>query len=266
MVHELNVYQPAVLEANPSYLARLSRHIACSGNKVFQPAVIVFTYEYPTHFHDRQIKQVFPDVPTVSSYGTTETGYVFMQCEQGKLHQNSEFCRVDFQPFKKAQGGPLLGRILVTPLNNPWSYVLRFDTGDIVRLEESGQCACGRHSGMILSSVQGRKVNLTLTGKGKLVTLFELDSAISKLEGIEEYQLTQTQPATYELHLTTSRNDQNVLNNDANGVLKKLYGNGSQITVVFERAISPEISGKYLISRTLFSIELESYLDSGAKR
>ncbi|HEX7474790.1 MAG TPA: hypothetical protein VF318_02400, partial [Dehalococcoidales bacterium] len=158
MIKELNIYQPAVLEANPSYLARLSRHISDSSQTVFQPAVIVFTYEYPTQFHERQIKQVFPAVPTVSSYGTTETGYVFMQCERGKLHQNSEFCRVDFQSFKKAQGGPLLGRILVTPLNNLWSYVLRFDTGDIVRLEESGKCPCGRHSGMILSSVQGRKV------------------------------------------------------------------------------------------------------------
>ena len=102
MIEELNIFQPAVLEANPSYLARLCRYITAHHKTVFQPDIIVFTYEYPAGFHYRQIKQAF-QVPMTSSYGTTETGYVFMQCEQGKLHQNSKFCRVDFQPLKTAR-------------------------------------------------------------------------------------------------------------------------------------------------------------------
>jgi len=32
----------------------------------------------------------------------------FMKCEAGKFHQNSEFCRVDFQPFKLNMVVPLL--------------------------------------------------------------------------------------------------------------------------------------------------------------
>ena len=104
MIEELNIFQPAVLEANPSYLARLCRYITTKNKTAFQPGTIVFTYEYAAGLHYRQIRQVF-QVPIVSSYGTTETGYVFMQCEQGKLHQNSEFCRVDFQPFKTEHGG-----------------------------------------------------------------------------------------------------------------------------------------------------------------
>ncbi len=262
MVRELEVYQPAVLEANPSYLARLCRHISASGKSVFQPSVIVFTYEYPTHFHYRQIKKAFPNVPTVSSYGTTETGYVFMQCEHGKLHQNSDFCRVDFQPFTREHGGPLLGRILVTPLNNPWSYLLRFDTGDIVRLEESGQCPCGRDSGMILSSVQGRKVNLTVTLQGRLVTLFELDNTLCQLDGVEEYKLVQSTPATLELFLASSRKDKDAVKGEAVALLKKLYGDRAQIKVKFEDAIAPEESGKYLIARALFPIDLGKYLEA----
>ena len=184
MIEELNIFKPAVLEANPSYLARFCRYITAHNKTVFQPGIIVFTYEYPAGFHYRQIRQVF-QVPMVSSYGTTETGYVFMQCEHGKLHQNSEFCRVDFQPFKTEQGGPFLGRILVTPFDNPWNYFIRFDTGDMVHLEESGKCACGRNSGLILDSINGRQVNLTLTCTGRLVTLFELDNALSRVEEIE---------------------------------------------------------------------------------
>ena len=181
MVAELNSYQPSVLEANPSMLARLCRYIASRKMHVHQPGVIVYTYEYPTIFHYRQIRRVF-DVPMASSYGTTEVGYVFVECEHGRLHQNSEFCRVDFQPFQRQHGGPLLGRILVTPLDNPWNYLVRFNTGDVVKLEENGQCPCGRNSGFVLSSIQGRAVNLTLACDGRLVTLFELDNSVSKLQ------------------------------------------------------------------------------------
>jgi phenylacetate-coenzyme A ligase PaaK-like adenylate-forming protein len=260
MIAEINDFQPSVLEANPSYLARLCRYISKNKVKVFQPGAIVFTYEYPTRFHYRQIAHVFPQVPTVSSYGTTETGYVFMQCEKGKLHQNSEFVRVDFQPFKPEHGGPLVGRILVTPLRNPWSYVLRFDTGDIVQVEASGKCECGRTSGMILSSVNGRKVNLTLTCEGRLVTLLELDNAISILEGVEEYKLVQTEPGKYELHLASRRNDLETLKSEAIEILKKLYGKESEVSIIFENTIAPESSGKYLLTRALFPIEIEKYL------
>jgi phenylacetate-coenzyme A ligase PaaK-like adenylate-forming protein len=253
MIADLNAFQPAVLEANPSYLARLCRYISAQGKQVF-------TYEYPTQLHNRQIRQVF-SAPLVSSYGTTETGYVFMQCERGYFHQNSEFCRVDFQPFKPEHGGPLLGRILVTPFNNPWSYIVRFDTGDIVHLEESGKCACGRNSGLILSSLAGRKINLTLTCAGRLVTLSELDQAVSTLEGIEQYQLIQTAPGMYELHLVSRRSDQDRLSDEASILLQNLYGHEAGITIIFDVDIAPESSGKYLIARTLFPIELDNYLN-----
>ena len=260
MIQELNTFQPAVLEVNPSYLARLCRYINNSHKTVFQPGAIVFTYEYTSRFHVHQIRQVFPNVPMVSSYGTTETGYVFMQCEKGKLHQNSKYSRVDFQPFQSEHGGPLLGRILVTPLNNHWSYLLRFDTGDIVQLEDSGKCDCGRNLGLILSSVNGRRASLTLTCGGRLVTLNELDSALCVLQGIEEYELVQTDDSVYDLHLVSQRLDKEKLSEDAIRTLKKLYGQEAKVSITYQAAIAPERSGKYLLSKALFPIELEKYL------
>jgi phenylacetate-coenzyme A ligase PaaK-like adenylate-forming protein len=260
MIEELNIFQPAVLEANPSYLARLCRYITEHNKSVFQPGIIVFTYEYPAFFHYRHIRKVF-QAPIASSYGTTETGYVFMQCEEGKFHQNSDFCRVDFQPFKIEQGGPNLGRILVTPFNNPWNYLIRFDTGDIVRLEESGQCPCGRNSGIILSSVNGRTANLTLTYAGRLVTLFELDSILSAIEDIDSYQLVQPEPGTYQLVVETRNIDKDSLDRRISRALKTLYGDEAKIIIAYQNDIAPETSGKYLLSRALFPLTLDDYLD-----
>jgi phenylacetate-CoA ligase len=260
MIKELEIFQPAVLEANPSLLARLSRFISDKGMNVFQPEAIVFTYEYITQLERRQIGNVF-QAPMASSYGTTETGYVFMECEAGRLHQNTDFCRVDFQPFKIGFGGPLLGRILVTPFQNPWCYFIRFDTGDLATIEESGKCPCGRDSGLILSSLNGRKANLTLTDEGKPITLFDLDYVMNELPGIDQYKLIQKDNPVYELHLVSGARDQTDLAGRAEKILKELYGAKAEINVIFDGDIYPEISGKSLISRALFPIDLDKYLE-----
>jgi phenylacetate-CoA ligase len=262
MIYELNVFQPHVLETNPSYLARLCRYISAAGKTVFQPGLITFTYEYTTQLHYQQVRRVF-QVPLASSYGTTETGYVFMQCEKGKFHQNSDYCRVDFQPLKPEHGGPLLGRILVTPFNNAWNYMLRFDVGDLVRLEPDCRCSCGRNSGLILDSVQGRKTNLTLTTCGRLVTLYELDQAISKLEGLDEFKLVQADSSNYQLQIVTSQTDKPKLVDEAVRLLRRLYGQDAAINVIFASAIATESSGKYQLAKTLFPVEIENYLDAG---
>jgi len=260
MVKELGLFKPAVFEAKPSLLAKLCRYIAASKKTVFQPGLIVLTYEYPTNFHYRQIRQVF-DVPIASSYGTTETGYVFIQCEKGKFHQNSEFCRVDFQPLKSKHGGPFLGRILVTTFNNPWYYMVHFDVGDLVHIDEGGRCSCGRDSGIILSAIEGRVTNVTLTCAGRLVSLRELDDNLSVLEGVDEYRLEQVATDIYDLHLVSRRPDKDRLSEESSEMLKRLYGKKAKVSVIYEDAISPGSSGKYRVAEALFPIEIESYLD-----
>jgi phenylacetate-CoA ligase len=263
MTDELEQFKPAVLEANPSLLAKLCRHITGRGKPVFQPGLIVFTFEYPSVLHYRQIRQVFRS-PIASSYGSTETGYVFMQCEEGKFHQNSEACRVDFQPLNPGRGGRGIGRILVTPLHNPWYRILRFDVGDLVRLDESGDCPCGRNSGIILSSIEGRMATATLTLTGRLVTLRELDDVIGGLSGVDEYRLDQSGKDSYELCIVSQTTDKRALVGEATILLKHLYGDGAKISVRFENAISPEITGKYRLAKTDFPIDIEDYLDETA--
>lgn len=261
MIKELKLFKPVVLEANPSFLAKLCRYIASCNESVFQPELIVFTYEYPLNIHIQQIQRIF-DTPLVSSYGSTEVGYVFMECEFGKLHQNSEFCRVDFQPLKVKHGGPAIGRILVTTFNNPWYYLVRFDIGDLVHIDEHETCSCGRESGLILSAVEGRVKNITYTCDGRVVTLRELDNALSVLEGVDEYQLFQLTNDSYRLHLVSQRGDKYELSAEAKNILWEIYGVGAKISIVYDTTISPEISGKYSIAQTLLPVEVENLLDN----
>jgi phenylacetate-CoA ligase len=260
MIQELDIFKPAVLEANPSFLAKLCRYIAKNKKKVFQPGLITLTFEYPSQLHYQQIKHVFTS-PIASSYGSTETGYVFMQCEAGKFHQNTEFCRVDFQPLKREHGGPDIGRMLVTTFNNPWYYMLRFDVGDFGRLDAEQKCTCGRDSGFIVSAMEGRWTNVTLTCDGKLVTLRHLDDAISKLDNIDEYRLVQPSAGVYHLSFVSQRQDREKLTQQAKEILQGIYGAKADITITYEEFISPEDSGKYCLAKALFPMNIANYLD-----
>lgn len=260
MIAELAEFKPVVLEANASFLARLCRYITAGGKTVFQPGLIVLTYEFNTRLHYRQIQRVFT-CPVISSYGTTETGYVFMQCEAGKFHQNSEYCRVDFQPFKPEHGGPRLGRILVTTFNNPWYYLVRFDVGDLVYLDASGQCSCGRNSGLILTTIAGRTAGVTLTTGGRPVTQRELDDTLSQLDDIDEYRLEQADRNSYNLYLVSGRQDKTGLTGEAVALLRSLYGKNAAVSVSYEPSLAPESSGKYRSAKALFPVDIEQYLD-----
>jgi phenylacetate-CoA ligase len=262
MLHELDIFQPVVLEANPSLLAKLCRYAAARGKTAFQPGLITFTYEYPSSLHLRQIRLVFT-APLASSYGTTETGYIFMQCEAGKFHQNSESCRVDIQPLKKEHGGPNIGRILVTTFDNPWYYMLRFDVGDLAYIDEKQRCPCGRDSGIILSAIEGRFINATLDCAGRLVTLRRLDDVMGTVKDLDEYRLEQPAPGVYTLHVSSQRQDRDKLVRELTEKLRNIYGKSAAISIVYEDFLSPEDSGKYSLAKMLFPLKIEDYLETG---
>lgn len=260
MVDELNQFQPAVLEANPSFLARLARHIVRHTLRVRSPGLIILTYENPSALHLRQIRRAF-DSPLASSYGSTEAGYVFMECEAGRLHQVTESCHVDFLPFAPEHGGPALGRILVTTFDNPWRSLVRFDIGDIVRLEDQTPCPCGRHDGLTLRSVEGRTVNLTLTPSGRAVTQGAVDRALCAIPGLDEYQLLQTGLGSYTLHYVSEEAAPRQVGDTARETLQALYGAGATITPVAAGAIAPDPPGKYRLCKSLVPLNPDALLD-----
>ena len=259
MAQEINLFRPVVLEANPSFLARLSRHIVRHRLRVVSPALIILTYENPSVLHYRQIGLAF-DSPIASSYGSTEAGYVFMECQAGRMHQVTEACHVDFLPFAPEHGGPRLGRILVTTFDNPWRSLVRFDTGDVVGLDGQSPCPCGCREGLSLVSVEGRTGNLTLTSEGRAVTQGEVDRALAHVPGLVEYQVLQTSRTAYTLRYVTEGVEARSVDGVAREALQAVYG-GAVITAEAVEAIAPDPPGKYRLVKSMESIDADALLD-----
>jgi phenylacetate-CoA ligase len=251
---ELEEYSPTVLEANPSLLARFARWASSTGKAVFQPRLITLTYEFPSALQLGAIGRIF-SCPIASSYGSTEAGYVFMECEEGRMHQNSAFCRVDLAPVEglKEQG---VGRILATTFGNRWFPLLRFEIGDLARVC-SDPCPCGRSFGLTLSSIEGRLLSLFLAAGNRLVTHRQLDQGLAAVDGIDEYRLDQESPARVRLRLILggARPRQSVIS-DAREAIHALLGDGLTVTAEAVGCLLPEASGKFLLAKRHFPLDI----------
>jgi len=250
MAEELKSFEPVILEANPSLLARLAYWAMDNGREMYSPTVIVFTFEFISAIHLAAIRKVFSS-ELVSSFGTTETGFVLEECERGFLHQNIDFCRIDYHPLKNEYGGPELGRMLVTTFGNPWNTVLRFDTGDLVRLHPSGECPCGRKEGLIATAVEGRASNATFTTGGALVTTMALDRALAPVQGIRDYHLEQNSQAQYDLQLMVDVHcNPGQICDEASHALEMLYGRDGVYDIKIKPNILPGPAGKFRRTQT----------------
>jgi phenylacetate-CoA ligase len=263
IIKELADYQPEVLEANPSLLARLAWFAWRAGVAVYQPPIIILTYEFPSALQLRAIRRVFKS-PIASSYGSTEAGYVFMECEHGRLHQNFEFCRVDFAPLTDSRGTHAdVGRIFSTTFGNKWFPLIRFDIGDIVRLA-SGPCPCGRDFGLTLSAIEGRLKSLCVAEDGRLITHHEIDDALACVDGLEQYRLVQETLKKVRLDLVSEDSRGKRVARDVADILQEMFGQHMDIAVSEVRLLLPEKSGKFLLAKRDFPLDLSFSTDRPA--
>jgi len=254
MVREITDYAPLALEGDPAYLATFARRIAAAGIEVHQPRLIFLTYSYPSRIYRRQIREVF-SAPQVSSYGSTETGHVFMECEAGRLHQNHEHCRVDFVPRLPGYGGPKRGHMLVTVFYNPWFSVLRFAIGDVARLDDRGPCPCGRDQGLTLAAIEGRVADVTFSGAGRAVTVDDLDGMLAEIPGLDGWQLDLPRPGALQLRILAGFNGAAKARRHCLGLLRNLYGKDCKIEITVTRALRHEFSGKIRFTRTAYPVD-----------
>lgn len=261
MIRELGAFHPSVLEANPSYLAWLCRFAAREGLEIPPPPIVILTYENPSRLHIEQIRSVL-HAPIASSYGSTEAGYVFMECEHGRFHQNTVHCHVDFLPFAPLHGGPALGTILVTTLRNPWRSLLRFEIGDTVRLA-AAPCPCGRRRGLTLAAIEGRHINLTTTPDGRAVTQLEVDRFMSRVPGIAQYELRQTSTSGYRITYAPLHAElpHTPIRLNIISVLRGVYGRRANFAVRRADSIPPDPPGKYRLTRRFTPVTIEHLLD-----
>lgn len=195
MADELERFAPDALEADPAYLAYFAVRLVALGRRPAEPKFIDLSYEFPSRRHLAAIARAFA-APCIDAYGSTECGFVFCECEQGRLHHNAAWSHVEFVPVEELPG---VARLVLTPLGNPWLNLVRFETGDLVRPAREA-CPCGMR-GTTLEAIEGRAQDAVADADGRLLTLREIDRALAPVPGLLNYRLVQRGAREAELEL-----------------------------------------------------------------
>ena len=150
MVAELDAFKPVVLEANPSFLATLSRHIVRRAARAFSRG------HYP-HVRESLDPASSSDPPRIRR---ARRELVRLDRDRLRIHgvrgrSAAPGDRKLSRRFPPIRAGARRSGRRTHPrhaVRQPWRSLVRFDVGDVVRLSAAAPCLCGRDEG----STRGR--------------------------------------------------------------------------------------------------------------
>ncbi|WP_340063250.1 CoF synthetase [Ascidiimonas aurantiaca] len=193
--------------------------------------------------HVKQEMQYYFKTPVVSRYSNMECGIIAQQ-KPGKgdhFYINWASYHVEIADMENdtplPYGEP--GRIIVTDLFNKVMPFIRYDTGDVGIMSENNE-----GFGPVLSSIEGRKMDVLLNTKGELISSFAVTET-SLFEGIVQSQTIQEGINEYTIKLKVN----NRFNREAELInrFKGFLGEDAIITIKYVNEIPLLPSGKHKI-------------------
>lgn len=186
----LRGFQPDYLYGCMTPLRLLARHLIDTGASFKPPSAVISTAEMLDPGTRALLERVFR-APVLDFYGMTEMGLVAWQASSGA-------------PYVVATDGILIERITV-PSAPGWSRLvmtnldlwampmIRYDTGD------TG--AYGGAHGEDLLRIEGRSVDCIIGPDQRLISPFQLTSALQHVGGLRRFRIRQTRPDEVEVDL-----------------------------------------------------------------
>lgn len=194
---------PDYLLTYPSNLLALLRHCAAAG---MRPRRLreVGTFAEVLDPEVREVCREAWGVEVIDSYSAQETGYLALQCPQAaQYHVPSETVLLEVLDEAGAPCAPgECGRVVVTPLHNFATPLLRYAVGDHAQVGEP--CACGR--GLpVLSRILGRTRNTLVAPDGRRYWPQFGSRRLARIAPVRQHQFVQKDLHTIEARLVTER-------------------------------------------------------------
>lgn len=231
MVEETLRWDPTFLDVDPVH--GMAFALYCERHRVQFPSLrfILSSYEYTSVLHRRIMSRVF-GVPVINLYGSSETGHLLIEKEDGFMTPSIETALLEIDS-RQPSG---FGQLLVTTLTNPYLPLIRYEIGDFVESDHRGYL------------VHGRIRDALLNHEGSWVTTRQIDELFHDGEGIAHYQLRQNTDGSCELLLLPEKSGDTLTQiiPVITQRLKKTLGYSVECQSV--PLITPEDSGKFRLT------------------
>lgn len=234
----------------PSSIALLCEHARRQGRNLSKLGVqaVFVTAEFLWDHWRQMISDTF-GCPVANGYGGRDSGFIAHECPQGGMHITADRLIVeivgdDGRPMRPGE----LGEIVVTHFDTPEMPFIRYRTGDMGALG-SKSCPCER-SLPLLEKIEGRKSDFIVTSDGRVMHGLSLIYVLRKIEGVEQFRITQKAVDTFQVELVASSD----FRRDSELVIRREFEQRMRaaVTVRFEylSTVPPAKNGKfrYIIS------------------
>jgi phenylacetate-CoA ligase len=183
MADEIAEWAPTFLDTDPVHAAWFGLYCERQGIRFPSLKFILCSYEFVSAVHRRIIQRVF-GVPVFNLYGSTETGHLMMQDEQGRMKPSYENAFLEIVN-PDARG---IGDLVVTTLTNDYMPLLRYRIGDLVERRDGSSGTDYIVHGRARDAIQARD--------GSRVTTWDVDHCFIRnsegIKGIAHYQVQQS--------------------------------------------------------------------------
>jgi phenylacetate-CoA ligase len=178
-------FDPVVIQAYPSSIGFLATWMLSAGFRYRGSSLrgIVTSSETLSDAQRREIEGAF-GCRVFDWYGLNERVAAIGTCERGRYHLMADYSYVEFLP---ADDGTF--ELVGTGFNNAAMPLIRYRTGDFVRMASARQrCACGR-SFPVIEQIMGRVDEAVRLPDGRFIG--RLTHVFEGLDGILEAQIRQ---------------------------------------------------------------------------
>jgi len=233
MAAETVEWNPEFLDVDPVYGVAFALY--CERNRIRFPNLkfVLASYEYVSVTHRAVMQRVF-NVPVFDLYGSTETGHLLMEDENGEMRPSRE------TGFLELIGTDTrgVGDLLVTTLSNDYMPLIRYRIGDLARRLERPYCT--RYE------VHGRAADALVLPDGRRVTVWDLDQCFIGIRGIAHYQVSQPSADGFSLrYISDAAAPEPAALRELRERMADLLGVIDAITLQPVEGLLPESSGKF---------------------
>ncbi len=171
-VAALNRHRPLVFTGYAYSHYLLAKLMLAQGLALdYEPDALVLSSEKLTVVMKTVLRQAFR-ARAYEEYGCVENCVLATECEQGRLHVNSDFGILEIvDEHGRAVPPGVEGRILCTSLLNEGQPLIRFDIGDLGVWSEE-PCPCGRRHLPVLQEIVGRLEDVVTGPDGRQMVRF----------------------------------------------------------------------------------------------
>lgn len=235
MIHYINKlasFRPEIIEGYPSSIYLLAIANKKLNGKI-KPKFIRTGSETLMDYQRRIIEESF-QCKVHNFYGSGERCVTGLECSEGNIHIQPLFGYTEFindkgEPAKSGESA----KILATGFSNYAFPLIRYEIGDVVKLQNYQECKCGR-GGTLVSEIIGRTDDYILTSDHRritrnLPTLFHFDNGVINAQIVQndiktviiKIQANNLFTETSELNII--KHAKNTLGKDMNVIIEKVH-------------------------------------------